>query len=367
MRIAFFHELHQGGARRSVSEFAKYLKRKHTVDLYTIDSIYNDKEEKNFTNIYFYQFKDRTWKGKDWKTRIYKDTIELIHLYFLHKKIGKKINNAQYDVIFVEPSRFTQAPFILRFLRGTTIYYCQESLRMVYEEIFSIPKNLDIFRFLYERLNRFIRKFVDLYNISAAHIVFANSHYTKQNIKRIYNRSADVLHMGVDVEVFRPKQVKKDIDILFVGAYEVSGGHDLFKKAVFSIVPVPTIKILASEKQWITDDMKLRDLYCRSKAVVALSYNEPFGLIPLEVMACGVPVIAVDDGGYRETILDGKTGYLVKRDHEAIAQKIGYLLAHPLTLNKLGKCARDYVVENWTWEKSSKSLEKKLYRIVSSK
>lgn len=46
-------------------------------------------------------------------------------------------------------------------------------------------------------------------------------------------------------------------------------------------------------------------------ATIAISREEDFGMVAIESMACGVPVIAVDEGGYRETMLDGKTGRLV--------------------------------------------------------
>ena len=50
--------------------------------------------------------------------------------------------------------------------------------------------------------------------------------------------------------------------------------------------------------------------------------DEDFGLTPVEAMAAGKPVIAVNEGGYRETILDGRTGWLVAPTAEALAGSI---------------------------------------------
>lgn len=64
---------------------------------------------------------------------------------------------------------------------------------------------------------------------------------------------------------------------------------------------------------------RLRELYRTCRALVFTSHNEDFGMVPLEAMACGAPVIAVDSGGPRETILHGVTGWLVAPTPEAFA------------------------------------------------
>ena len=59
------------------------------------------------------------------------------------------------------------------------------------------------------------------------------------------------------------------------------------------------------------DDATVKDLYSRAKGFIATALNEDFGLTPVEAMAAGKPVIAPDEGGYRETIIDGVTGRLI--------------------------------------------------------
>src|SRR5258708_3905124 len=131
MKIAFFHEVHAGGARKTVNEFGKRLKHKHTVDMYYVDGKNDVAEEKNFHSVNFYKFTPKKWTGGNWKTKLYKDSIELIKLYNSHKKIARDIDIKKYDLVFIHPSKFTQAPFLLRFLKTKKIYYCQEPLRMV--------------------------------------------------------------------------------------------------------------------------------------------------------------------------------------------------------------------------------------------
>src|SRR5581483_6937826 len=220
MRIAIFHELHSGGARRSGNEFAKHLKKKHIVDLYIVDDKKPNKEKDNYTNIFYFKFLSKKWKGHDWTTRLYKDTIELIKLYFLHKAVAKVINSKKYDVVFVQPSQFTQAPFILQFLKTPTTYLAQEVLRMVYEPGLGIPKNLALHKYLYENAIRLIRKYIDKTNIEKAKVVLANSRFSQKNIKKAYGIDSEVVYMGVDTSVFKPLKTSKEYDVLFAGAYE---------------------------------------------------------------------------------------------------------------------------------------------------
>lgn len=92
MKIAYFHELPEGGALRSVIEYGKELKKEHSIDLYYVDEKAEKKMNEVFNEVYFFDFKPRGWKGHDWKSKLYKDSIELFNVYILHKQIAKKID-----------------------------------------------------------------------------------------------------------------------------------------------------------------------------------------------------------------------------------------------------------------------------------
>lgn len=358
MNIAIFHELHAGGARRTVNEFAKQLTKEHEVDLYIIDEEVNKEEEQFFSKTFCFNFFAKKWSGNNWKVKLYKDTIELYKLYKLHKTIAKQIDRKQYDFVFVHPSQFTQTPFLLRFLKTKTIYYCEEPLRISYESFFDLDKKLPLTKKIYEKFNRLIRKKIDRKNFSYADLVLANSKHTQKKILSAYGRTSIVNYLGVDTEIFKPKQLKKDIDILYIGAKDTTDGYSLLQEALKFFKKKPKVVFHIPGENWIASDKEFVTQYTRSKIVVCLAKDEPFGLIPLEAMACGIPVLAVNEGGYKETVLNDKTGFLVLREPKSIADKLQFLLARPKLLNKIGKNARNHAVENWTWEKSAKNLKK---------
>lgn len=338
-------------------EFGKQLEKNHRVDLYYVDSKRNKKDEAEFTQSFFYKFTPKIWRGRNWKTKIYKDTIELFKLYRLHKHIAQEIEKKQYNLVFLEPSQYTQAPFLLRFLRTKKLYYSQEALRMIYDPLLNSLDLIPMPQRIYEVLNRKVRKFIDKQNIFHADEIFSNSQFSKKNIKKAYGLTSTVCYMGVDTSVFKPVKTLKDIDILYVGAYDYVDGYELFEKALKIFQSKPNIMILARERQWIRDDAHLRDIYNRAKMTVCISYNEPFGLIPLESMACKTPVIAIDEGGYRESVVSGETGILVKKDPHELAKAIKYLLKNDNKRFEMGDLARKHVLENWQWKRGAQMIE----------
>ncbi len=89
---------------------------------------------------------------------------------------------------------------------------------------------------------------------------------------------------------------------------------------VRSLDPPPNVEFL----QEIPEE-RLLDLFARCRGFVCTAVDEDFGLTPVEAMAAGKCVLATNEGGYRETVLDGRTGFLLPPDPGAFAAKVRIL------------------------------------------
>jgi spore coat protein SA len=92
-------------------------------------------------------------------------------------------------------------------------------------------------------------------------------------------------------------------------------------------------------------------------AVVPSDANEAFGLVNVEAMACGLPVVATRSGGMPEIVEDGVTGFLAdpKRVQASLAEKLGLLLRDEELRNRLGANSRARVEERFTWQRSAEA------------
>lgn len=92
--------------------------------------------------------------------------------------------------------------------------------------------------------------------------------------------------------------------------------------------------------------------------VVSDPWYEPFGIAPLEAMACGAAVIAAAVGGHLDTVADGVTGLLVPpRDPGQLADRIRYLLTEPARRRALGAAAAAHVRSRYSWVKVAAETE----------
>ena len=101
----------------------------------------------------------------------------------------------------------------------------------------------------------------------------------------------------------------------------------------------------------------LKYYYSAADVFVTTPWYEPFGITPLEAMACGTPVIGSNVGGIKFTVKDGETGYLVPpKDPTALAFKIAMLQSNTALLKRMQSNALKWVHQSFTWKKVATSV-----------
>jgi D-inositol-3-phosphate glycosyltransferase len=112
----------------------------------------------------------------------------------------------------------------------------------------------------------------------------------------------------------------------------------------------------------------LHNYYSAADVVVTTPWYEPFGLTPLEAMACGRPVIGSAVGGITYTIKDGVTGYLVPpRDPATLAERLAFLLKRPEVRRRMGRSACLRVAREFTWPTVAERTAALYERVIAAR
>ncbi len=319
---------------------------------------------------------------------------DLQRMDYLARKISKVIDTKNYDLVYVQPCMWTQAPLVLRYLQTPTLYYCHELPRSIYKSgIFSRNRHnklrsvldyLDPLTFLYKST---LRNF-DWIATRSAGTVLVNSKFIQKRVRQIYEIDPVISYHGVDTDIFRSSIKNADKPfVLSVGAIQPHKGYDFLIESFSYIDKMirPSLYLIGNAanygmQEYLQElarkydvDLKIElrlsqamlvQRYNKSLLVAYAPHNEPFGLVPLEAMSCSKPVVGIREGGVMETVKDKKTGFLIDRDPEKFGKAIQYLLENPLLAAQYGKNGREHVLEFWSWEKSVSNLEQYMYDLI---
>lgn len=106
------------------------------------------------------------------------------------------------------------------------------------------------------------------------------------------------------------------------------------------------------------DRDRIPQLLAEMDLAVVLPWYEPFGIVPLEIMACGKPLVGSAVGGLLDTVTDGETGLLVPPKHpQRAAAAVRMLLDDPGLRKQMGQAARRKIEQRYDWRKVSEATE----------
>ncbi|MCX8105752.1 MAG: glycosyltransferase [Ignavibacterium album] len=314
MKIALVHEwlVFYAGGERVFESFTNIWK---DADVFALVDFLNDEQRKIIL------------KGK------HAHTTFIQKLPFAEKKFRsylplfplaiESLNFSKYDVIISSSHAVTKG--VRKKPNQLHISYCHSPMRYIWDEAetyFEAAKlNTGVKKIIATKILNYLRKW-DLKTAKRPDYLLANSNYIAEKLKRIYNRESTVIYPPVDVDKF--SCVEQKDDYYFVASRLVPYKKiDLIVEA-FAQMPDKRLIIAGTgpelnklknnflinvEFVGYQDEKALKELMQKAKAFV-FSAEEDFGIVVVEAMACGTPVIALNKGGTAETVIDGKTGIL---------------------------------------------------------
>ncbi len=392
MRVAVVHNLPSGGARRALAAHCRGLTALgHAIEVFTPSTADESFHPVAPAGVPVHVFevprppgREASLFGRPGPITAFRAANLLRALDSAHRRMADAVDRGGFDVVLAGHDQFTHAPAALRHLRTPSAYYCQEPLRFVYDAPVGLraappgPAGRAL-RALATAAVRSLLRPRDAAATRSATMLLANSTFSHESILRAYGLPARVVHLGVDADLFRPLGLPRERFVLSVGALHPAKGFDFVVRALGRIPASarPPLVIVADRgyggfQEALTSlartegvaleirrripDEELVALFNRAAAVAYAPYLEPFGFIPLEAMACGTPVVAVAEGGVRESVREGVTGLLTGRDEPAFAAALARVLGEPALAAGLTAAGRPDVLERWTWDASCRDL-----------
>jgi len=293
--------------------------------------------------------------------------------------------------VLVDACRFTYAPQLLQHLRTPAAYYCHHRPQHLGEPSPAggagtlYGRGRDLWhRPIQGRLERWLW-WEDYHAVRSAHAVLTNSEFNAQWVREVYGILPVVCSPGVDM----PQTADPEgSHLLAVGALGHHKGFDFIIDAL-ALVPEalrPPLHIAATAdnayvrsrlgRQAQEKGIRLKIGVGLQQTALAAEYRgalvflwasrkEALGLAPLEAMAHSVPVVAVADGGVLETVIDGRTGWLVQRSPADFAARVVQLLSSAELRRSMGAAARAEVEANWAWPRRAAALEAELVKLAA--
>ena len=397
MKIAIYHNLPSGGGLLHLSDVVRALKEAgHELHFYRPTCAETD----------FCSFIDCINEHYEYPRKLWKPTFSILNP-FLYKSYLKKIieqdrmiasaiNKGSYDGIYVGQCQIWTEPPLLKYLNPSlkSFLYCQEPKRSFYEKRFldqiaAWPWWKKLWRL--PTINWM--KQCQLEHIRSATIVFCNSAFSKQNVLNAYSGvNPEICHIGVDTDVFCPLDLPegKHKQLVSIGALDPSKNHMMAIEVAalkpggydFKVVIVSDRSFgdtadqlrKRAEETGVELEIKVRIETMELAKVLRDSYSviycplmEPFGIVSIEAQASGTPVLGRDEGGIKETLLNGIGGYRLLDNPNDYAKKINEWLKSPSEYEKIYQQAREHALKNWDKKTLMNKTKRRIEGILENK
>jgi len=268
---------------------------------------------------------------------------KLISMFrFVAPCVFKSFDLSKYDLVITSTAgTYTSPNFVKVDKKALFINYCHTPPRYLYGYPVANDWRSNWFRrillFLGKLPMYFLRK-LDYGSAQLPDYIIANSREVAGRIRRFYRRESTVIYPPVEIPKLDGLPQKGDY-YLIGGRVSRHKGHGIAVKAftelglplkvfggTFASYGLNQFKKFAGRNIEFLGEVSESDkwkLMKGAKAFIFPSEQEDFGIIPVEAMAAGTPVIALNQGGVKETVIDGKTGlFFNERTPEALAEAV---------------------------------------------
>ncbi|MBE7157014.1 MAG: glycosyltransferase family 4 protein [Rhodospirillales bacterium] len=413
MKIAVWHNLPSGGGKRALhGHVAGLVARGHQVEAWcpeTADDRYLPLSELIPEHRLPFRVPQASGSPLD-KLKAGLHDNPLTAEMDRHSQVcADEILRGGFDLVFAAPCRFFIVPRIGHFLRDHGLPLClylQEPYRHRYEALPELPWLAPLPESLPTSfLRRWRRKAGDalrlrrlradarreLEDAKCYDLILVNSYFSRESVVRSYGLDARVCYLGFDAANFRrlDPPPPKERFIIGLGSMQNIKGVETAIEAV-ACLPAPRppliwvansenpayrreMESLAVQRQvdfqvrLRIEDKLLVDLLNRASLLLYTSRLEPFGYAPIEANACGTPVVAVAEGGIRETVFDGVNGLLCDRAPALLAQAMQRLLDDPDLADQLAAAGAQKARSLWAPEEATNRLEDHLQTLVQAR
>lgn len=233
----------------------------------------------------------------------------------------EQLDVSSYDLIL--SSSHCAAKGIITHPDQLHICYCHTPVRYAWDLMHFYLKQERLDKGLKGVIAKFILHYFRMWDVHNSHRVdyfIANSQYVKQRILKFYQRDAQVIYPPVQVDFYQLSE-KKESYYVAASRFVPYKKMDVIVRA-FSKMRDKKLIVVGDGPQWeevkkiaapnvemlgVQSKEILRELLQKAKAFVFCAL-EDFGILPVEAMASGTPVIAFGKGAVRETVIEGKTG-----------------------------------------------------------